>query len=199
MARIELTGRRFGKLTVLHFNSKRGSHLMWNCHCDCGEGRIVAGDNLLSGNSASCGCSHVGPRTHGNAPKSGATIEYKTWSWMIQRCTNPKNKRWACYGGRGIKVCGRWRASFVEFLADVGLRPSSQHSIDRFPDFNGHYEPGNVRWATRSEQAGNTRCSIPKWKRSEIKAWLSDGFMGRVLAGKYGVSEASISNIRREA
>ncbi len=75
---------------------------------------------------------------------------------MKKRCFNTKSKYYFNYGGRGISVCQRWLNSFEAFLADVGTRPSSQHSLDRFPDTNGHYEPGNVRWATRSEQNGNT-------------------------------------------
>jgi hypothetical protein len=76
---------------------------------------------------------------------------------MIGRCTNPHNKSWEYYGGRGIKVCERWQSSFNDFLADMGPRPTQSHSIDRFPDQNGNYEPTNCRWATKKEQSRNMR------------------------------------------
>lgn len=83
-------------------------------------------------------------------------IEYRLWSSMITRCTNPKFKDWHLYGGRGITVCERWRRSFAAFFVDVGARPSQHHSLDRWPDPDGNYEPGNVRWATGTEQCRNT-------------------------------------------
>lgn len=76
---------------------------------------------------------------------------------MIGRCTNPLNKDFADYGGRGISVCPAWRSDFTAFLEHVGRRPSRDHSIDRYPDGDGNYEPGNVRWATASQQNRNRR------------------------------------------
>lgn len=80
---------------------------------------------------------------------------------MIQRCTNPRRTKFKDYGGRGIQVCDRWRHSYESFVADMGERPSAHHSIDRI-DVDGHYEPSNCRWATRSEQARNTRAAKAK-------------------------------------
>lgn len=82
--------------------------------------------------------------------------EYLAWANAIQRCENPKNGNYPRWGGRGIKMCAEWRASFSAFLAAVGPKPTPKHTLDRI-DVNGHYEPGNVRWATPVEQASNTR------------------------------------------
>jgi hypothetical protein len=81
---------------------------------------------------------------------------YHTWKAMRNRCRNPRNPSWRYYGGKGVRVCDRWDRSFAAFLADMGPRPSPAHSIDRFPDRNGNYEPGNCRWATSAEQQENT-------------------------------------------
>ncbi|OAH36994.1 hypothetical protein AX777_18320 [Sphingobium yanoikuyae] len=100
----------------------------------------------------------INPIIHGTHLMS-YTSEHKTWAGMKARCLNPNNKFWPNYGGRGITVCDRWLNSFEAFYEDMGPKPSPKHSIDRI-DVNGNYEPGNVRWATDSEQMQNVRHNV---------------------------------------
>ena len=86
-----------------------------------------------------------------------ASVEYRVWRGMITRCENPRRAQYKNYGGRGIRVCRRWRRSFAAFLADMGARPSVKHSLDRYPDNDGAYRPGNCRWATKVQQGANMR------------------------------------------
>jgi hypothetical protein len=95
-------------------------------------------------------------RTHGHSTGRTTTVEYRAWRSMIARCTIPSASHYAEYGGRGIRVCDEWRRSFLAFFGHMGGRPSALHSVDRV-DPDGHYEPGNVRWATRHEQHRNQR------------------------------------------
>jgi len=80
---------------------------------------------------------------------------YKTWCGIIQRCENPKSHVYQWYGAKGVRICRRWRKSFWDFVKDVGPKPSPRHSLDRYPNNRGNYAPGNVRWATSTEQANN--------------------------------------------
>jgi hypothetical protein len=124
---------------------------------------------LKRGWTQSCGCLQK-DRAKDNA-KHGKTgsPEYHAWSAMIQRCTNPKTKQYKDYGGRGIRVCQKWKCSFESFYADMGPRPSKAHSIDR-KDNDGNYEPGNCRWATEREQKMNTRQNVRyKYPLEDIK------------------------------
>lgn len=93
---------------------------------------------------------------HGHHTRSGGrSKEWSAWDHMKRRCGNPNDASYKWHGAKGITVCDRWLHSFENFLQDVGLAPSPKHSLDRFPNQKGNYEPGNVRWATAKEQANN--------------------------------------------
>ena len=84
------------------------------------------------------------------------TSEYTSWEGMKRRCFNPNYKKYASWGGRGITVCDRWKNSFENFFADMGLKPSPDHSLDRI-DNNGNYQKNNCRWATKEQQVNNRK------------------------------------------
>jgi hypothetical protein len=142
------------KIAKINKKGKVHHRTYYLCRCICGTVRYVNDFGLFRRPTAGCGCSRG--ESHGLA----RSPEYNIWGHMIRRCTNPKDHKYPIYGGRGIKVCERWRNSFTAFLTDMGKRPSPQHSIDRYPNNDGDYEPGNCRWATRKEQGSNMRVTI---------------------------------------
>lgn len=147
-------GDVFGKLTVLReFPHSPCAPRMFECRCECGRVKAIMLANLRKGFSRTCGCANIARLTkHGGF----LTSEYRSWQHMINRCTNRKYKKWAYYGGRGITVCEEWRASFSAFLDHIGPKPMASYTVERIRN-DGNYEPGNVRWATRSEQNRNKR------------------------------------------
>lgn len=162
--KIELSGRKFNMLTVIErdINSEYSSEIKWICQCDCGNKVSVRGSALRSGKAKSCGCYKI-TLFVSNITKHKATInhakspEYSAWDSMKARCYNVNYERYHSYGGRGIQVCERWRNSFENFYSDMGPKPSPDHSLDRFPNNDGDYEPGNCRWATEDQQKRNMR------------------------------------------
>lgn len=151
-------GTRFGKLTVmlevegpLRANGRKQRY--FQCVCECQNVIEVGLAGLRCGERNSCGC---------RRPKhfDRQSAEYTSWAGAISRCHTDTNPRWDHYGGKGIRVCEEWRASYAAFLSYMGRRPTSKHSLDRYPNKNGNYEPGNCRWATNSQQCRNKHKNI---------------------------------------
>ena len=151
----DLSGKSYHRLMAFERVANEGGHTMWRSLCDCGNFVIVRAQHLRNGNTKSCGCwdaDVLAARStiHG---QSYAPV-YESWKGMIQRCTNPANREWHNYGGRGIQVCSEW-LTFANFYRDMGDRPKNK-TLDR-KDVDGNYELLNCRWATSKEQAANTR------------------------------------------
>lgn len=136
----------------------------WLCVCVCGNEKVVPAESLVRGKSKSCGCKSDEMRSTNNTKHGHTRFDgymsgtYRSWHAMRQRCMRKNHKQYADYGGRGISVCERW-TSFESFLEDMGERPTGM-TLDRWPDTNGNYEPGNCRWATNSQQGLNKRPAI---------------------------------------
>lgn len=157
-ARLDLTGKRYGKLIALEISGfdKWGAAL-WRCQCDCGSETVTRGTNITSGKSVSCGCgvriaAVKSQTTHGKSK----TVIYRAWRAMLGRCYHKKSENYKNYGGRGIIVCDRWRTKFENFDDDMGKSWFEGAELDR-KDNNGNYEPSNCRWTTKKVQQSNKR------------------------------------------
>lgn len=152
----DLTGQRFHSLVVIEQSSNKGRRTAWLCLCDCGNENVVSGTNLQQGLVKSCGCAlgriTATPTSHGLS----RTVEHRAWRNAKYRVLNPNSKNYPDYGGRGIDMDPRWVESFQAFYDEVGPKPDPSLSLDRIDNDRGYW-PGNVRWATRSEQQSNQR------------------------------------------
>lgn len=185
--RIDLTGQRFGTLTVISEVPERNKngHIVYNVICDCGKEKQVLGASLRYGGSRSCNKCYLLTGSHG----MWKSKEFNTWQSMKDRCSNPNNPRYKNYGARGIKVCDAWIKDFSQFFKDMGY--SQGLTIDRI-DVNGNYEPSNCRWATPKLQArnrtnnisytynGSTKC-MAEW--CEILNMATSTFGNRIKRG----------------
>ena len=165
---IDMTGKTYGRYLVLHRHAVNDSMgcARWVCKCACGSEKIVSGAVLRNGSTVSCGCyARERSTKHGAAGKVvnrhakgrvvGRDPVYSVWATMVQRCTNPKDRGYKNYGGRGITVCDRWKNSFAAFKTDMGPRPEGL-MIERRDNDSG-YAPYNCYWADRTTQNNNTR------------------------------------------
>ena len=165
---IDLTGQRFGRLTVIERKGSKAKNVTWLCQCDCGNQTIVRGTNLNSGHTTSCGClRNELCFVHG---KYHTRLHY-VWSSMKTRCYNPKDEHYARYGSRGITVCDAWRNDFQAFY-DWAIAngydenaPRGKCTIDRIDNDKGYY-PDNCRWADMKTQ-NNNKSTKRKVKESE--------------------------------
>ncbi len=154
----DVIGMRFGRLVIISEFSQPCNRLerkdkrrMCVCRCDCGNETKTRLDALRAKKTVSCGCYNKDLHTR---HLMEGTPEYNSWKCMKARCRQPGDPSFKYYGAKGITYCERWE-SFETFFADMGLKPSPNHTIDRYPDRHGNYQPGNCRWATATEQNQN--------------------------------------------
>lgn len=185
--RIDLIGKTISNFTIVELAAPDSGRIMWRCRCSCGNERVLRQTALLQGRPRQCSSCHIqqigaGNKRHGHSVGYHRSPEHRVWSNMCNRCHNPNNPKYPRYGGRGISVCERW-LDFANFLADMGLRPSAQHTIER-KNNNGDYEPGNCCWATWKQQARNTsRCLYLEFagKRQTATEWSAETGIGYPL------------------
>jgi len=166
-----LPGERYGWLRILNVVGK-----VLLCECDCGTVKCLDRYKVISGHTKSCGCYRSQIRAADNFKHGGVHLmAYNRWQSMIRRCYRPSSHDYQHYGGRGITVCDRWQ-QFAGFYADMGDPPTPKHYLDRWPDNNGNYEPGNCRWATTAQSARNRRSVLQITYRGQtqcLRDWVN--------------------------
>ncbi len=154
-----LIGQRFGSLVVEAFHERRNWNYYWHCKCDCGNKYIAFSGNLKRGTHRCHTCTvkarvkHGHSSGHNHGTKAGRSLTYSSWLSMFCRVSGKTEKLKYSYGH--VSICKRWY-DFVNFLDDMGKRPSKRHTLDRINN-DGNYEPSNCRWATWKQQLANRR------------------------------------------
>lgn len=192
--KIDLTGKRFGKLTVVAEHPERKGHaIMWVCKCDCGNTKLINGNNLRQGKSTTCGCS---TRSHGMR----FTRLWSIWDGMMKRCYNPRHKWFKRYGGRGITICDEWLQNHGEFFSwalSNGYKDGL--TIDRI-DVDKGYCPENCRWVDMKTQLNNrsNNCVVEINGESRTIAEWADitGIGYQTLYRRYRRGEQGVHLIR---
>lgn len=169
-----MIGVKYNKLTAIkELGTNKSRHKMYLFKCECGNDKVATAINVRANRVKSCGCLS---KKHG---KIGTKI-YSVWTGMKSRCYYEKNENYINYGARGIKVCERWKNSFINFYEDMGDKPSAKHQLDRI-DNDGDYEPSNCRWVTPSENCLNRRNKENKTGFKNIKVTPYGAYRARIV------------------
>jgi hypothetical protein len=191
----DISNQKFGRLLAIKpTGEKRWGVSLWQCYCDCGNEHITVVNSLKSGRVKSCGCllkevASAKSTKHGDY----GSRTYKSWSGMVDRCTNPKNKSYVNYGAKNVKICDEWR-DYKNFKNDMGERPD-KHSLDRIDVF-GDYNPKNCRWASTLIQNRNKRKPVTTPEQANIvRSLYANGKRPKEIMSITGISRSIISNI----
>lgn len=184
---IDMTGEKYGRLSVLRRSGAKNGMATWDCVCDCGNMVVVSGNHMRTGHTTSCGCYHIetmrtiNQRRKTNGKPRNSERLYKIWKGMRTRCHNPNEPIYIHYGGRGISICTEWDdyIEFKKWAIEHGY--ADDLSIDRI-DVDGDYEPSNCRWVTQREQANNTRRNVRVSLRGHVYTIAE---LARTLGEKY--------------
>lgn len=187
---VDLTGQRFGRLTVIKRAPNKGRRTVWLCECDCGTEKEIRQEDLRSNKTVSCGC-----YLHERITKHGMSEEsiYRTWASMKDRCLNANGASYERYGAKNRTVCEKWREfePFYEYVSKLPHFGEDGYTLNRINN-NGNYEPGNVEWATDIQQMNNMSANhlleyrgsvhtVTEWAR--IKGLPIECFRNRISRG----------------